>query len=90
MSTTSQRALGARVARILGSPMRRARLAIALLGVLLPYLARVPGSLMGRSQWLNSYLAAGVQGFLFMGFFNAFVWAAFLDSASGYASRRRS
>lgn len=62
----------------LSNPMRRARLAIALLGIMLPYLARVPGMLVGGSQWLSSYLAGGVSGMFLLAFFNLPVWGSLL------------
>lgn len=40
------------------------RLWILLVGILLPYLARLPGSLVYGFQWLTSYLEGGVAGFL--------------------------
>lgn len=58
--------------------MLRARVLIAFVGVLLPYLARVPGALSAGSDWLTSYLQSGIWGFLFIGGFNAVAWGTLL------------
>lgn len=54
--------------------MKQARWAIALVGILLPYLARVPGG----TAWLDQYLSAGVPGFLLISTFNAIAWGSIL------------
>src|SRR6476659_3659337 len=54
--------------------MSRARVAIAAVGILMPYLARIPGTLSRGSSWLTSYLGGGIGGFLFFGGFKAIVW----------------
>ncbi len=53
---------------------RRARLAIVLIGILLPYAARLPGGI----AWLKQYTDAGLSGFLFLSAFNAIAWGAIL------------
>ncbi len=53
---------------------RNARLAIVLIGILLPYAARLPGGI----AWLQQYTDAGLNGFLFLSAFNAIAWGALL------------
>ena len=50
------------------------RIAIVIFGILLPYLARLPGG----SRWLHQYTDGGISGFLFFGLFNAIAWGAIL------------
>ncbi|MDD0844110.1 hypothetical protein [Pseudomonas sp. Gutcm_11s] len=54
--------------------MLKARLAVILFGILLPYLARLPGGL----DWLGQYTQSGLGGALFLGLFNAIAWGAIL------------
>lgn len=54
--------------------MLKARLALVLLGLLLPYLARLPGG----SDWLAQYADAGVAGALFLSALNAIAWGSLL------------
>jgi hypothetical protein len=54
--------------------MSRARVAVAVVGILTPYLARIPGTFSHGSRWLTSYLEGGIGGFLFFGGFNAIAW----------------
>lgn len=56
--------------------MSHARVSIAVTGVLIPYLARVPGTLSHGSSWFTSYLDGGVGGFLLLGAFNAIAWGS--------------
>jgi hypothetical protein len=62
--------------------MARARLLVAVLGILLPYLARLPRGM----DWLAQYTHAGLAGFLFLGAFNAIAWLAII--AISWAYRR--
>ena len=54
--------------------MMTIRIAIVIFGILLPYLARIPGG----SNWWHQYTSGGVNGFLFFGAFNAITWGAIL------------
>ena len=54
--------------------MNAARITIVVLGVLLPFLARLPGGL----EWLKQYTDGGVEGVLFLSAFNAPVWLGLL------------
>ena len=56
--------------------MRRARLAIATVGVLLPYLARIPGTFVHGGSWISSYFSGGVAGVFLVSAFNALAWGA--------------
>lgn len=60
--------------------MGRARLLAALAGILLPYVARVPGGI----DWLMQYLDTGIGGYLLLGAFNAVAWGAILLIGLGY------
>lgn len=52
--------------------MRNARFIVALVGVLLPYAAR----LLHGVEWLQQYTDTGLGGWLFFGAFNAIAWGA--------------
>lgn len=52
--------------------MRKLRVAVIVFGILLPYLARVPGGL----TWLNEYMSGGIAAFLLIGVFNAIAWGS--------------
>jgi hypothetical protein len=54
--------------------MRNARIAIAVVGILLPYMARLPGGM----DWLHQYTDVSFFGFLFFGVFNAIAWGGIL------------
>lgn len=59
------------------------RIAIVIFGVLLPYLARIPGG----SSWLKQYADSGIGGFLFFGAFNAIAWGAILSFTFLYKNK---
>lgn len=52
--------------------MRKDRLLVILIGLLLPYLARLPKG----SAWLMQYLDTGAAGLLFFAGLNAIAWLA--------------
>lgn len=52
----------------------KARLMVILLGMALPYLARLPGDL----DWLGQYTDTSVGGWIFLGAFNAIAWGSIL------------
>lgn len=54
--------------------MYKARLAVVLIGILLPYLARLPGGM----DWLDQYTGTGLAGALFLGALNALAWGSLL------------
>lgn len=54
--------------------MTVARVLIVLIGISIPYLARLPGG----ADWLAQYTDTGVFGWLFLGAFNAIAWGALL------------
>jgi hypothetical protein len=60
--------------------MVKARIAITLLGILLPYVARLPRGL----SWVAQYLDTGLGGFLLIGGFNAVAWGAMVALGSLY------
>lgn len=58
--------------------MKTLRIAITVVGILLPYAARIPRG----SEWLQQYTDTSVAGFLFFGAFNAIAWGALLGASS--------
>ena len=52
--------------------MNSTRIIIAITGILLPYLVRVPRG----SAWVEQYTDISVGGFLFIGAFNAIAWGS--------------
>lgn len=62
------------------SGMRKAKIAIASIGILLPYAARLPRGL----SWVAQYLDTGLGGFLLIGGFNAVAWGALVALGSLY------
>jgi hypothetical protein len=54
--------------------MGKARIAIAVIGILLPYVVRIPRG----SEWVQQYTDMGIGGFLFFGAFNAVAWGSLL------------
>lgn len=60
--------------------MRRARIWVALIGIALPYVARLPGGI----AWLQQYLESGLMGFAFISGFNAVAWLTILAASLIY------
>lgn len=60
--------------------MRLARTWVVLVGIALPYAARLPRGI----EWLRQYIDAGLAGFAFLGAFNAIAWGAILAISFGY------
>lgn len=54
--------------------MQRNRWIIAILGILMPYLARLPGIPAHGTGWLTSYFGDTFWAPLFFGLFNAVAW----------------
>lgn len=54
--------------------MKATRIAVAVVGFLLPYLVRIPG---GR-DWVGQYLDAGLPGLLYLSVFNFLPWGTIL------------
>jgi len=54
--------------------MRNARFILVLVGVLLPYAARLPHGI----EWLQQYTDESLGGWLFFAAFNAIAWGAIL------------
>ncbi|MDQ6645902.1 MAG: hypothetical protein M3Y93_01550 [Pseudomonadota bacterium] len=52
--------------------MNTSRVFVAVVGILLPYLARLPGG----ADWLAQYSHGGPDAWLFLGGFNAIAWVA--------------
>lgn len=62
--------------------MRTAQIIVALVGILLPYAARLPRGV----EWLNQYTGTSINGFLFMQAFNAIALGAIVGF--GFMYRR--
>lgn len=60
--------------------MQKARFIIIILGILLPYLARLPGGI----EWLQQYTDISIGGWLFFGAFNAIAWGSILAISFKY------
>lgn len=60
--------------------MHSARILVILVGLVLPYAARVPRGL----QWLEQYTQAGLGAWLFLSAFNAIAWVALLAVSLTY------
>jgi len=60
--------------------MRNARFIIVLVGLLLPYAARLPGGI----GWLQQYTDTGFGGWLLIGVPNAIAWGAILATSFVY------
>jgi hypothetical protein len=64
--------------------MKTARIAIVVFGILLPYFARIPGTLIKGAAWFTSYLGNGLGAIAFFGAFNAVCWASILGASFTY------
>jgi hypothetical protein len=60
--------------------MRNARIVVVVIGVLLPFVARLPGGL----DWMGQYLLGSVGLLLFVSGFNAIAWGAILACSLAY------
>lgn len=60
--------------------MRAARIAVVIVGIALPYLARVPGG----TAWLHHYTSEGMAALLLLEGFNAIAWGAILATTFLY------
>lgn len=56
----------------LNTPMNATRLSVAVVGILLPYLVRIPGG----AAWVEQYTDVGWRGFWLFGAFNAIAWGS--------------
>lgn len=54
--------------------MKSARILVVAIGILLPYLVRLP---FGK-EWVEQYMQGGISGWLFFGAFNAIAWGSIL------------
>lgn len=60
--------------------MRTARLLVVVVGIVLPYLARLPGGM----DWLGQFTDVDAGGWLFFAAFNAIGWVAILGASFLY------
>lgn len=61
--------------------MSKARFLIVVFGILVPYLARLPGG----SAWLVQYTNGGLLSWLLIGAFNAIAWGCLVALSFKYA-----
>jgi hypothetical protein len=64
--------------------MKRERILIVIVGILLPYLVRIPGMTVKGTDWLTSYFGDGIGAMLFFGAFNAVCWGSILLASFSY------
>lgn len=67
------------------SALIKGRVAVVLVGVALPYAARLPGVLLKGPDWLTSYFPGEIGVLLLFGF-NAIVWCAILAGTLAFRS----
>jgi hypothetical protein len=68
--------------------LKQVRWAIIILGILAPYLGRLPGIAEHGLQWLTSYFGSGLLAVLYFGAFNAICWGAALLATTFYKHAR--
>lgn len=66
--------------------MATARIVVALIGIALPYLARIPGTFSRGPDWLTSYFGSSLGAFLFFGAFHAINWGAIVLGSLAFRS----
>lgn len=69
--------------------MKAARIGVVVIGILLPYLSRIPGVMTHGWPWLTSYFGDPghqIQAILFFGAFNAIAWGSILLASLTYRS----
>lgn len=64
--------------------MKTARILVIVIGVLLPYLSRIPGTFIKGAAWFTSYLGSGIGAIIFFGVFNAICWGSILGASFSY------
>lgn len=73
---------------LLAFAMKRTKILIAISGILLPYLARIPGALIKGPVWITTFMDQGVGGFVFLGALNFIFWGSVLLSVTTYRHPR--
>lgn len=84
MSASDGKALTRRGWFNFGPRMTRARLAIVVVGILLPHLARIPWIASGKVDWQDAILVHDWRAVLFIGSFNALCWGSVLIASLTY------
>jgi hypothetical protein len=64
--------------------MKSARLLVVVIGILLPFLARIPGALIHGKSWFNAYFDSGLGGLAFISGLQALCWGAVLLASLSY------
>ena len=60
--------------------MNTARIIVALIGIFLPYVARLPRGM----AWVSQYLNVGIGGFIFFAALNAIAWGSIIGVSYFY------
>jgi hypothetical protein len=74
--------------RPMNTPIKKIQLVVAGVGILVPYLSRIPGVFFKSSTWLTSFLSVGIGGTLFLQTFNAVCWGAIVCAIGTYKNAR--
>jgi hypothetical protein len=65
-------------------PLNGPHLKIAVVGVLLPYVARLPKGV----EWVQQYTNTGLLGNLFLGILNAIPWGCMIAASSAFRNTK--
>jgi hypothetical protein len=68
--------------------MNKQRIFIVIVGILLPYAARVPGLALKGTKWFTSYIPDTLAAFMFFSACNAVCWASILAVTLAYRNPR--
>ena len=68
--------------------MKTARILVVVIGMLLPYLARLPGMLFKGPVWFTSYLGDDPGALVLLGVCNALCWGSILAASLTYRHAR--
>jgi len=63
--------------------MKTARI-LVVIGILLPYLSRIPGTFIKGADCFTSYLGSGIGAIIFSGVFSAICWGSIWGASFSY------
>jgi hypothetical protein len=64
--------------------MKTARILIILIGILLPFIARIPGVFIKGKSWFTCYFDGGIGGVAFIAGLQSLCWGSILLSSFTY------
>ena len=64
--------------------MKTARVLIVVIGILLPFLSRIPGALIKGKSWFTCYFDGGLGGTAFISALQALCWGSILLATLSY------